>query len=81
MPSFTKLLLALLVGIGLPLHAQSASRTPTAHDIIQRYIAARGGIEKMRAIRTLAFRGPPRPNGKPGRQILRARPYYFTIGA
>ena len=48
---------------------------------MQRYIAARGGLEKLRAIRTLAFRGPPRPNGKPGRQILRARPFYLSIGS
>ncbi|HEX7981533.1 MAG TPA: hypothetical protein VF461_23175, partial [Gemmatimonadaceae bacterium] len=53
----------------------------TAQEIVQRYIAARGGLEKMRAIRTLAFRGPPRPNGKPGRQILRARPFYLSIGS
>jgi hypothetical protein len=54
--------------------------TMTARDIVQRYIAARGGLEKLRAIRTLAFRGPPRANGKPGRQILRARPFYLSIG-
>jgi hypothetical protein len=76
------LLLAALVAVAQPLHAQPARRSAlTAHEIVQRYITARGGIEKMRAIRTLVFRGPPRPNGKPGRQILRARPYYFTIGA
>ena len=53
----------------------------TAQEIVQRYIAARGGLEKLRAIRTLAFRGPLRPNGKPGRQILRARPFYLSIGS
>jgi hypothetical protein len=65
-----------------PAVAQPA-RSPaiTAQEIVQRYIAARGGLEKMRAIRTLVFRGPPRPNGKPGRQILRARPFYLSIGS
>jgi hypothetical protein len=53
----------------------------TAQEIVQRYIAARGGLEKMRAIRTLVFRGPPRPNGRPGRRILRARPFYLNVGA
>lgn len=53
----------------------------TAPEIVQRYIAARGGLEKMRAIRTLVFRGPPRPNGRPGRQILRGRPFYLSIGS
>ena len=53
----------------------------TAQGIVQRYIDARGGLEKLRAIRTLVFRGPPRPNGKPGRQMLRARPFYLSIGS
>ena len=61
---------------------QSAKASPiTAQQIVQRYVAARGGLDKLRAIRTLAFRGPPRPNGKPGRQILRARPFYLSIGS
>jgi hypothetical protein len=64
------------------LRAQPAATTAkiTAEEIVQRYIAARGGLEKLRAIRTLVFRGPPRPNGRPGRQILRARPFYLSIG-
>ena len=53
----------------------------TAQEIVQRYIAARGGLEKIRAIRTLVFQGPARPNGRPGRQILRARPFYLSIGS
>ena len=53
----------------------------TAQEIVQRYIAARGGLDRMRAIRTLVFRGPPRPNGRQGRQILRARPFYLSIGS
>src|SRR4051812_28777090 len=53
----------------------------TAQEIVQHYVAARGGLEKLRAIRTLVLRGPPRPNGRPGRQILRARPFYLNVGA
>jgi hypothetical protein len=53
----------------------------TAQQIVERYIAARGGLEKIRAIRTLVLRGPPRPNGRPGRRILRARPFYLNVGA
>jgi hypothetical protein len=53
---------------------------PAAQDIVRRYIDARGGLDKLRAIRTLVYKGPPRPNGRPGRQILRARPFYFSIG-
>jgi hypothetical protein len=66
-----------------PATAQQPAKTIpiTAQQIVQRYLAARGGLEKLRAIRTLAFRGPPRPNGKPGRQILRARPFYLSIGS
>jgi len=65
------------------LPAQSAA-TPaplTAQEIVSHYIAARGGLEKLRAIRTLVFRGAPRPNGRPGRRIVRARPFYLNVGA
>jgi hypothetical protein len=63
--------------------AQAAAKPApiTAQEIVQRYIAARGGLEKLRAIRTLVLRGPPRPNGRPGRRILRARPFYLNVGA
>ena len=63
--------------------AQSAGTAApiTAQEIVQRYVAARGGLDKLRAIRTLVFRGPPRANGRPGRQILRARPFYLNVGA
>jgi hypothetical protein len=65
-----------------PAHAQPARPSAvTAQEIVQHYIDARGGLEKLRAIRTLVFRGPPRPNGKPGRQMLRARPFYLSIGS
>jgi hypothetical protein len=75
--------LAMLVIAIRPSPAQtsvSAATAPTAQEIVRRYIAARGGLEKLRAIRTLVYEGPPRPNGRPGRQILRARPFYFSIG-
>ena len=78
--------LAIAVGLALApclLFSQPAAKPAgiTAEEIVQRYIAARGGLEKLRAIRTLVFRGPPRPNGRPGRQILRARPFYLSIGS
>jgi hypothetical protein len=65
-----------------PLLAQTPPRgaPPTAQEIVRHYVDARGGLEKLRAIRTLVFKGPPRANGRPGRQILRARPFYFSIG-
>jgi hypothetical protein len=71
----------------ITLFAQSATPSDTrpapitASEVVQRYVAARGGLDKRRAIRTLVFRGPPRPNGRPGRQILRARPFYLSIGS
>jgi hypothetical protein len=71
----------LLLLVRSPLHAQAPATAPvTAQEIVQRYITARGGLEKLRAIRTLVFTGAPRPNGRPGRQMLRARPFYFSIG-
>src|SRR4051812_22115845 len=62
--------------------AQTTATSPiTAQEIVRRYVEARGGLEKIRAIRTLVFKAPPRPNGRPGRQILRARPFYLSIGS
>lgn len=52
----------------------------TAEEIVQHYIAARGGMAKLHAIRTLRLRGPARPDGRPPRQLIRARPFYFSIG-
>lgn len=78
-------LLTVLVAIAWfpPLaRAQQPAASPpvTAQEIVQRYINARGGLEKLKAIRTLRLRGPVRPNGKPGHEMLRARAFYFTIG-
>ena len=70
-----------LVPSALLAQAVAPSAPITAQQIVQQYIAARGGLEKLRAIRTLVFRGPPRPNGRPGRQILRARPFYLNVGS
>jgi hypothetical protein len=74
---------ALAISVPAPGAAlQTVKANPiTPQEIVRRYIAARGGLEKIRAIRTLVFRGPPRPNGKPGRQILRARPFYLNVGS
>jgi len=47
---------------------------------VQRYIAARGGIEKIQAVRSLILRGPRRPDGRPGRFMARARPFYYLVG-
>jgi hypothetical protein len=74
--------IATVVASPSPALAQPARPVATtAQEVIQHYIDARGGLEKLRAIRTLVFRGPPRPNGKPGRQMLRARPFYLSIGS
>jgi hypothetical protein len=74
--------LSLILTISSRTAAQrTATGAPTAQEIVRRYVAARGGLERIRAIRTLVFKGPPRPNGRPGRQILRARPFYLSIGS
>ena len=73
---------SLVLAPGLLLAQPAVTTAPiTTQEIVSRYIAARGGLEKLRAIRTLVFRGPPRPNGRPGRRILRARPFYLNVGA
>ena len=78
MPALRALLLpALMIVAGTP-----APRTapPTVQEIIARYVAARGGLERIRSVRTLILHGPPRPDGRPGRWMARARPGYFVVG-
>ena len=60
--------------------AQPRSSEPTVRQIVERYITARGGLEKIKAVRTLILRGPSRPGGKPSRFMARARPFYFLVG-
>jgi len=62
--------------VGTPVRAQPT----TALQIVERSIEARGGLAKLRAVRTLVLRGPARADGRPGRQMVRARPFSFTIG-
>lgn len=71
--------LAMLIGMALATR-KTASAELTARQIVDRYITVRGGHEKIRAVRTLILRGPARPDGKPGRFMARARPYYFVVG-
>jgi len=78
-----RLIAIVSLALALPrdLVAQTTAAPVTAREIVRRYVEARGGLEKIRAIRTLVFQGPPRANGRPGRQILRARPFYLSIGS
>lgn len=78
MPSPRALLLSALTvttGPSAPRHDP-----PTVQEIVTRYIAARGGLERIRSVRNLILRGPRRPDGRPGRWMARARPGYFVVG-
>ncbi len=72
------LLGSLLCGASAPPHGESPI---TAEQIVRRSIEARGGLEKLKSIRTLVYRGPARPDGRPGRMLTRMRPLFFTIGS
>src|SRR5258708_2330212 len=58
----------------------TSTQSPDARAIVDKYLAARGGLEKIRAVRSLIYHGPPRPNGRPGRWMARARPAYLLVG-
>ena len=76
------LLLALPVVIAIG-STISVHANITAKDIVRRYIKARGGMEKIKAIRTLVYYGAERvsPSGEKWRPaMVRARPYYFLVG-
>jgi tetratricopeptide repeat protein len=63
---------------GAPLAASPADSTLA--EIASRYIAARGGMEAIRSVRSIIYHGPERPDGRPGRWMAKARPYYFVVG-
>jgi hypothetical protein len=56
--------------------------TPTAGAVLDRYAAARGGIEKIRTIRTVIFRGEYREGDhvSPHAAMSLMRPYYKLVG-
>lgn len=59
---------------------EASSQEPTVKAIADRYISARGGMEHILAVRTLILRGPARTDGRPGRFMVKARPYYWMVG-
>lgn len=75
----SRALLALTLALASPLAAQTPDSLDPAR-IVARYVEARGGLERIRSVRTLVLRGPPRPDGRPGRFMARARPFYFLVG-
>jgi hypothetical protein len=62
--------------------AAIAPSSPTGDAILDRYAAARGGIEKIRAIRTIIFRGEYREGDhvSPHAAMSLMRPYYKLVG-
>lgn len=72
-----------LIATTFTISAQNNSKSITAEEIIQNYIKARGGMEKILAIRTLVLRGEGGEGEnpmRPGRVMTRARPYYLLVG-
>jgi hypothetical protein len=60
----------------------ATARVMTADEVIERYAAARGGIEKMHAIRTVIYRGEYREGEhvSPNAALSLMRPYYKLVG-
>jgi hypothetical protein len=64
--------------------ATLATATPviTADAVIERYVAARGGLERMHGIRTMIYRGEYREGEhvSPNAAVTLMRPYYKLVG-
>jgi hypothetical protein len=58
----------------------ATSQEPSVKEIAERYVTARGGMDRILSVRTLILRGPPRADGRPGRFMVKARPYYWMVG-
>jgi len=76
--SFASLLLLAGAAAGLP-----AAGTPTVGEILAHHAAARGGYEKLKAIRSVIYRGTYREGGQvamPHAAMALMRPYYKLVG-
>jgi hypothetical protein len=60
----------------------TAAPPPSADEIVARYVAARGGAEKIAALRTLVFRGEYHEGDHTNGEAVMAlmRPYYKLVG-
>jgi hypothetical protein len=62
--------------------AATAAALPSANDVIDHYVAARGGIEKLHAIRTIIYRGEYREGEhvSPHAAMSLMRPFFKLVG-
>jgi len=61
----------------------SAAGTPTVEEILAHHAAARGGAERLKAVRTIIYRGTYREGGRvvmPHAAMALMRPYYKLVG-
>jgi hypothetical protein len=58
-----------LAATGLLLNAAAAAPSPSAQDIVQKNIAARGGLAAWRDVKTLTFEGTLDAGGKPSHDL------------
>ena len=71
------------VNLGDKAEAHNAQQALKAEEIVQQYVKARGGMQKIMAIRTLILRGEGGDGDgpmHPGRVMTRSRPYYLLVG-
>ena len=76
--SFASLLILAGAAAGPP-----AGGTPTVEEILERHAAARGGYQKLKAVRSVIYRGTYREGGQvamPHAAMALMRPYYKLVG-
>jgi hypothetical protein len=76
--SFAALLILAGAAAGAP-----AAGTPTVEEILAHHAAARGGYERLKAVRTILYRGTYREGGRvvmPHAAMALMRPYYKLVG-
>jgi len=69
-------------GLCLAIRPAGAATTPTAKEIVDRYVEARGGAAKLRSLRSAVYRGEYREGGEvsPGAAMAIMRPFYKLVG-
>lgn len=75
--------LLILAGAAPTAAGPPAAGTPTVEEILARHAAARGGYERLKAVRSIIYRGTYREGGRvvmPHAAMALMRPYYKLVG-
>ena len=58
---------------------ERAPVVPSTAALVHRYLDARGGLDSIRGVKNIVYRGRPGPDGR-ARFLAKARPFFYVVG-